>query len=216
LDAPNFKPNESADQVAQTLFGVGPDKLARNRAVRTSLLGAAETAVLVPLLFYLRFREIGALGWGTTVFLSVWFLLAAVGLYFGPRGEYHTPIPLLGNFMDRLGAFWLVACVFGPLLGWIITSGTFPITAGSWRWLFLVRVFLAAFLPIVTALPLTRYVRGRSAIIALPLLVCVTLLPVSTAMYVSQDLWEGPVLKQVQGPRPPIWYLKHTERTLSS
>jgi MFS family permease len=113
-----------------------------------------------------------------------------------------------------VGAFWLVGCVFGPFFGWVITSGAIPITLTSWHWLYGLRVLLAAGLPIVTALPLTRYVRGKSTWVALPLLVGVTLLPISSAMNVSRDLWEGPIMRQVQSTDRSQLYLKHTERNL--
>ncbi len=210
---PGETPQEVADQAARTYFGV-TDEVSRRDAIRQLLLGAAGAAVLIPLLFYLRFRDVGPLGWGTTVFFVVYCLLAAIGLYFRPRTEYHSPVHLRGGWADRLGGFWLVSCVFGPFLGWIVTSGAFPLTLNSWRWLYGLRLFLAAGLPLVTALPLTRYVRGKSAWVALPLLVGITLLPVSSAMNVSLDLWEGPVARQVQPTGHSQFYLKHTERSL--
>ncbi|HEY8227642.1 MAG TPA: hypothetical protein VIG25_20390 [Pyrinomonadaceae bacterium] len=201
-------PQQVSDQVSRIYFGV-VDSNSRRRAIRQCLIGAVEAAVLVPSLFYLRFRAVGPLGWGTTVFFVVYLLLTAIGLYFRTRPEYHSPIALRGNWLDRIGAFWLVGCVFGPFLGWAITSGALPITQNSWRWLYGARVFLAAVVPVILALPLTRYVRGKSVLIALPLLVVVTLLPVSTAMNVSMDLWEGP--SQVGGSES---YLNHTQRAL--
>ena len=76
------------------------------------------------------------------------------------------------------------------------------------------RVLLAAAVPIILALPLTRYVRGKATWVALPLLVIVTLLPVSSAMNVSLDLWEGPSVQQLRATGPPELYLKHTKRSL--
>ena len=183
-------PDEVADQVAKTYFGV-TDEFSRRRVIRRCLLGAAEAAVLTPCLFYLGFREVGPLGWGTTVFFVVYLLLTAIGLYFRPRTEYHSPVPLRGDWRDRVGAFWLVGCVFGPFFGWVVTSGAFPITQSSWQWMYGLRVLLAAVVPLMLALPLTRYVREKSALVALPLLVGVTLLPVSSAMNVSLDLWKA-------------------------
>jgi hypothetical protein len=75
-------------------------------------------------------------------------------------------------------------------------------------------VFFAAGMPILTALPLTRYVRGKSAWVALPLLLLVTLLAVSTAMNVSQDLWEGPTVRETNGATD--LFLKHTQRSLGA
>jgi len=114
------------------------------------------------------------------------------------------------DWVDRVGAFWLVGCAFGPLLGWLVTE-TFPITPDSWHWLYGLRALLAAGVPLVLALPLLRYVRGKSSLVALPLLVVITLLPVSTAIPVIQDLWEGPCVRQAPSTSEPEFYLKRTE-----
>lgn len=206
-------PQETARKVARSLFGVTDDS-SRRRAIRRCLTSVIWFTLLVPAVFYLRFRDIGPLGWGTTIFFDAFCLLSAIGLYFQPRTEYHTPVPMRGDWLDRVGAFWLVACTFGPFFGWIVTTGTFPITLNSWRWLYGLRVVLAAGIPLITALPLTRYVRGKASWVALPLLVGVTLLPVSSAMNVSRDLWEGPAVQQAQSTGRWVLYLQHTERNL--
>jgi hypothetical protein len=205
-------PQEVADEVAERFFGV-TDEASRRLAIRKWLIGIIWCTALIPLAFYLRFKRIGPLGWGTTVFLDVYCLLSAIGLYFQPRTEYHSPVPLRGDWLDRIGAFWLVGCAFGPLFGWMVTTGTIPLTPASWRWLYGLRVVLAAVIPILLALPLTRYVRGKSSWVALPLLVVVTLLPVSTAMNASLDLWEGPVVMDgTEGESELV--LQHTWNTL--
>lgn len=206
-------PAETADAVAETFFGV-TDEASRRRVIRRCFVSAAEFAAGIPALFYLRFGEVGPLGWGTTVFFVAYCLLCAVGLYFGPRGEYHTPVRARGDWLDRVGAFWLVGCAFGPFFGWILTTGTIPVTASSWRWLYALRVLLAAVVPAALALPLTRYVRGKSALVSLPLLVFVTLLPISSAMNVSLDLWEGPSPRPSQTGGRTELHLKHTARVL--
>ena len=204
-------PQEVADQVAEVFFGV-TDEASRRRVIRECLIGVVPTAGLIPALFYIRFGRVGPLGWGTTVFFVVYLLLTAIGLYFRPRTEYHSPVRARGDWLDRVGAFWLMGCAFGPLLGWFVTTGTFPITQQSWRWLYGMRVVLAAVLPLLLALPLTRYVRGKSTLIALPLLILVTLLPISSAMNVSLDLWDGPTVRQLGS----AGYLSHTERQLEN
>jgi len=206
-------PANVADEVARDFFGV-TDDASRKNAIRECLTSISWFTVLVPLVFYLRFRHIGPLGWGTTIFFDVYCLLSAVGLYFRPRTEFHSPVLLRGDWLDRVGAFWLIGCAFGPFFGWIVTTGTFPITTTSWQWLYGLRVFLAAGIPIVLALPLTRYVRGKSSWVALPLLLVVTLLPVSSAMNVSRDLWEGPIVRQAPSTGQPELFLQHSERTL--
>ena len=211
--SPQDEPQKIADDVARTFFGVGTDKGSAQHAIRRLILGALGCAILIPLLFYLRFGEVGALGWGTTIFFVVYCLLVVVGLYFRPRTEYHTPVPLRGDWLDRIGAFWLVCCVFGPFLGWVITS-VFPITVDSWRWLYSLRVIFAAGLPIITALPLTRYIRGKATWVALPLLVGITLLPIWSAVDVSRDLRAGPIVRQIQSTGQRELYLRYTDVSL--
>jgi len=218
MSEPNPRPKsppEVSNYVALQYFGV-TDEASRSRAIRSCLLGSAAAWILTPALFYLRFRYVGPLGWGTTVFFSVYLLLSAIGLHYGPRKEFHSPVALRGDWADRLGAFWLIGCVFGPFLGWIVTSGAIPITLNSWRWLYAVRVLLAAVVPVALALPLLRYVRGKAALIALPLLVGITFLPISSAMNVSLDLWEGPTARPIGPGAQLALFLRHTERFISA
>ncbi len=132
-------PVETARKVARIFFGVGSDKFSQQKAIRQLLVQAILFAVLVPLLFYLNFGEVGPLGWGMTIFFVVYCLLAAVGIFFLPRPEYHSPVTPRGDWADRLGAFWLVSCAFGPFFGWILTSAL-PLTVVSWRWVYGMRV----------------------------------------------------------------------------
>ena len=203
-----------ADDVARRFFGIDPKQVSWERAAAQYLLGALESAVLIPALFQLRFGEVGPLGWGTTVFFVAYCLLTAIGLFFRPRTEFHTAVPLRGDWLDHVGAFWLVSCAFGPFLGWICTSAL-PITPGSWRWVYGLRVILAAGLPIITAIPLTRYVRGKAAWVSLPLLIGVTLLPIWSAVRVSQDLRDGPRSVAVATTTQPRLVLPHTGQRLS-
>ena len=208
-------PQETSARIARKLFGV-TDELSRRQAIRRCLTSVIWFTLLVPSIFYLRFREVGPLGWGTTIFFDVYLLLSAIGLYFQPRTEYHSPVPLRGDWLDRIGAFWLVGCAFGPFFGWIVTTGVIPITPNSWRWLYGLRVALAAVVPLVLALPLTRYIRGKSSLIALPLLLGITLLPVSSATNVSRDLWMGPIVQQSQVTGRWELYLKNTKQSLNN
>ncbi len=164
-------------------------------------------------MFYLRFGEVDALGWGITVFFVVYCIVTAIGLYFGPRTEFHTRVPLRGDWLDKIGAFWLVACVFGPFFGWVIAS-VVPITLDSWRIVYGLQVFLAAGLPLITALPLTRYVRGKAALIALPLLIIITLLPIWTAADSGRDLINGPIERQTANGT--ALYLPYTDQSLGT
>jgi hypothetical protein len=100
-------------------------------------------------------------------------------------------VALRGDWLDHIGAFWLVACALGPFLGWVLVSAP-SLTAGNWRWLYAGRALLSIGLPVLMALPLLRYVRGRGAPIMLALLVGVTALPAWAGWATLQDLLAGP------------------------
>lgn len=85
-----------------------------------------------------------------------------------------------------------------------------PVTLASWRWIYGGQVFLSVVLPIVTGLPLLRYVRGRAALIMLALLLIITSLPVLSARSSFLDLVEGPVVHET----PAGEYLPYTRRWL--
>jgi hypothetical protein len=112
-----------------------------------------------------------------------------------------------------VGAFWLVSCAFGPFFGWVLTSIA-PLTATSWRWVYGLRFFLAAGLPIITALPILRYVRGKAARVALPLLLGVTMLAIWSVVNVGRDLLNGPVVQQVRSTGQLEMVLKFTAQSL--
>ena len=199
--------------------GIDPDKLARQRDVRTWLVASVWAAVMLPIYFYVRWGAdifslkhgaAGPLAWGCTIFIVTICLLVALGFGLDGRTEYDAKVPMRGDLADRVGACWLFSCAFGPCLGWVATA-VLPITSGSWHWLYGVRVFLAAGLPILTALPLTRYARGKTALILLPLLAGVTLLPVWSAVNAARDLWSGPVARIIPSTGQQVWYLEHTE-----
>ena len=180
-------------------------------------LAALTAAAWVPTRFYLETGEVPPIAWGVSVFLATLCLLAGVGIYFARRTEYHTPVGARGDWADRVGAFWLVSCAFGPFFGWALTS-VFTLTEASWRWLYWGRAGLSAVLPVLTALPLLRYVSGRGAPLMLALLLGVTALPVWSAWATMQDLWSGPSTLLVRSPGVPdaeYRHLPHTNRVLA-
>lgn len=215
---PGAAPARTAAAVARVFFRTGSDPASLKRDIRRWLLGVVWSIVLIPPIFYLRFGEVGPLGWGLTVFFAAYCLLSAVGLHFLVRPEYHTPVRERNDWLDRVGAFWLVACAFGPLLGWVLTS-TFTLTADNWRWLYWGRVGLSVGLPVLTAVPLLRYVRGRGAPVMLALLSGVTALPVWSAWATLRDLRSGPVSFSIEKTSTATRsaegsYLPHTGKVL--
>lgn len=218
--SPKPASTQTAEAVARTSFRSGSDPASLRRDVWRWLKGVVWSVVLVPLVFYLRFGEVGALGWGTTVFFAAYCLLAAVGLHFLVRPEYHTPVALRNDWLDRVGMFWLVACAFGPLFGWALAAA-FELSAENWRWFYWGRVGLSVGLPVLTALPLLRYVRGRGAPIMLALLLGVTALPVWSAWATMRDLRSEPVSVSAEQASAPCraaegyTYLPHTRRVFA-
>jgi hypothetical protein len=179
------------------MYRFNPANLAKVRP-RRWLVSAVVLAGAVPALFYLNFGDVGTFGWGFTVFLVAYCAVAAVGSAFARKPEYHTPVAAKGDALDWIGAFWLVACTFGPFFGWLVTSNAWQLTETNWRWRFGLRVTLCIVLPVVTALPLTRYARGRSALVAIPLLVGVTALPALCGFWTARDIAAGPVTRRAE------------------
>jgi hypothetical protein len=196
-----------------------PPPRAPARVLWRWVLAALTAAVYVPARLYLEFGYVPPLGWGATVFLVALCLLVGVGMYYAGRTEYHTPVAPRGDWADRVGAFWLVACGLGPFFGWVLTS-VFTLTEANWRWLYWGRVGLSVDLPILTALPLLRYVGGRGTPLMLALLVGVTALPIWSAWATMQDLREGPARLLIRSPGPGLpdaeyKHLAHTNRVLT-
>ena len=185
-----------AQRAALRFFGAGGGPHASRAAILRFLASAVVLAIAIPALFFLRFGTVNDFGWGFTVFMVVLCLLTAAGIYFADKPRYHSPVPLKGDWLDWLGAFWLVACAFGPLAGWLLTDINTP-TLDSWRWQFAGRTLFAIILPVITTLPLTRYARGGATAIAIALLIGVTALPVASGAAYAMDLAEGPVVRQL-------------------
>jgi hypothetical protein len=179
----------------------GPkDDAAENRQLAWSyLMAAAQAAVYIPALFYLRFGEINAFALSFTGFIVVLCLLVALGYAVQNTPQYQTPVRAKGGVLDYVGAFWLVACAFGPFFGWVVTTPAFPLTEGNWWWRYAARVALCVGLPTLTALPLFRYARGKYWYVMALLLFGLTTLAAWSGMNTLLDLREGPVVRQTTG-----------------
>ena len=149
----------------------------------------------VPALFHLQFGEVDAFALGVTGALMVLVLLVSIGLWIQKKPELATAVPQRigsGVWLDRIGALWVLMCFLGPALGWV-ASDTPTLRQDNWRlWLWL-RVALAGGLPLVTALPLVRYLDANSWKVGLPLLVGLTALAALSSLSAVRDLRGGPV-----------------------
>jgi hypothetical protein len=184
--------------VTETGDGPGDDTGKNRRSVRAFLIAAAQAAVLIPLLFYLHFGEIDAFALSFTCFIVVLCLLVALGYSVSDRPDRQTHADAKVGRIGRVGSFWLVACAFGPFFGWLVTEG-FTLTEENWRWRYSVRVLLCAGLPVVCALPLLRYVRGKYWHVALLLLSGVTTLAAWSGLNTMLDLRDGPSVRRITG-----------------
>lgn len=168
------------------------------RSVRAFLIAAAQAAVIIPVLFYLHFGEIDAFALSFTGFIVALCLLVALGYSISDGHVNQATADVKVGTFGRVGSFWLVACAFGPFFGWLVTDG-FTLTEENWRWRYVVRLVLCVGLPVLTALPLLRYARGRFWHVALLLLLCVTALAAWSGLNTLRDLREGPTVRLTTG-----------------
>src|ERR1041384_3019773 len=214
----NPDPVKTAETVARRYFRQQTDEASTKRNVRLWLIAAVWAGLLVPLLFYIQFHTVNSYTLAVTVFFVAYCILAAVGTYFLVRPEYHTTEAARNDWLDRIGAFWLVVCVFGPFFGWVLSS-VVTLSASNWRWIYGARVGLCIGLPVLTALPMLRYVRGKGALIMFAILLGVTALPVWSGWNSLQDLRAGPTLRPItkfvpKGQPTEELYLPNTGRAL--
>ncbi|MFL6285632.1 MAG: hypothetical protein ACJ74Q_21050 [Pyrinomonadaceae bacterium] len=187
-----------SDKLVESDGGAKPGAAENRRSVRAFLFGAVQAAFIIPFLFYLRFGEIDAYALSFTAFIVALCLLVALGYSVSDRPESEKRAAPRGGPFDYVGAFWLVACAFGPFFGWLVTAAS-TLTEENWRWRYVVRVLLCVALPALTALPLFIYVRGRYWHVALLLLLGVTALPVWSSVNTLLDLREGPEVRRTTG-----------------
>lgn len=203
------------ERILARYFNVASIRGDNRELAKRFLVGSVWAVVLTPLLFYLKFGSINWFSIGFTIFLVVLCLLFALGLFIQNKPEYHSDVPMERSLADRIGAFWLVACAFGPFLGWIVTA--IPPTMATWKWQYLGRAFLAVVLPVITAVPLVPYARGKAALIAIPLLLVITALPILSCAWVLGDLQQGPEAVVVDiYRRPPAFENQCVPRTVSA
>ena len=210
-------PDEAAERerILARYFKVASVKGDNRQLAKRFLFGAIWAAILTPLLFYLKFGSINWFSISFTIFLVVLCLLFALGLFIQNKPEYQTNVPMERSLADRIGAFWLVACAFGPFIGWLLTA--ISPTEASWKWQYLGRVFLAVILPVITAVPLVPYARGKSALIAIPLLVTITAMPILSCFWVLADLNDGPETVVVDiWRKPPTAQFECVAHTVST
>jgi hypothetical protein len=153
--------------------------------------GVAAVALFVPALFWFRY---GDLRFGPAV--AGFLLLLVLGVQFLPElnrkyGPEQAAQTVKRGPFDALGVVWLLAIPFAPFIAWVIGSLS-TVNAHTWRWVLGTKAFLCVALPLVCALPLLRYVRGRAAPYSLLILFLGTIFPVSIGWPSAADFLRGP------------------------
>ena len=150
----------------------------------------------VPGIFWLRFGTVDGFALGLTAFL---LMLGAV-IEFVPRASAvatpEGPVKVTPGRFDRLGVVWVLAIPFAPFLSWVLTNA-FDVDASNWRELLGTRAALCVVLPLVTVLPLVRYVRRGTAGVSIAVLVVGTGFPVAAGAGSAFDVIAGPAWQDV-------------------
>lgn len=138
-------------------------------------------------LFWLQFGVVDGFAWLIAIIAAGFQILLVIGLRHKDRlneGPY-----VRGNAtLDMIGALWLVAVVFGAVIGWFTGSLAVSIPAAAIPF-HAVTVLLTIVLPFLTSLPNYRYVNGSRAIIMLPMLLILTALPMLLGIASVRALW---------------------------
>jgi ABC-type polysaccharide/polyol phosphate export permease len=146
------------------------------------------SAVLFLIIFWLRFGELPPFAWGFALFLITMQILIITGLRFLNRPDVHTQPPARNDWIDKIGAWWLMACAFGAFFGWI--CGQLAVWFPDYRQFFqIAKVIFTIVLPVLTMLPNLRYISKNAAYIQVPILVLVTLLPILVGIDALITLW---------------------------
>jgi hypothetical protein len=154
-------------------------------------------AALVPAIFWLRFGRVDGFAVAFTAFLLL--LITAVQFLPGLASKYENDAPLKHvsrSRLDRLGVVWILSIPFAPFLSWVI-SEFFTITADNWRTILSIKAGLCVLLPSICVLPLVRYIQGKTALVAVLILVIGTCFPVIIGWNSMLDLLEGPQERSV-------------------
>jgi len=103
---------------------------------------------------------------GFAIGLTAFLLLIVFGLRFIPAlnkkyGAEQEKLKVKRGAFDWLGAVWLLAIPFAPFLMWVVDSLT-VITTQNWKIILGIKAGLCVLIPVVSLLPLIKYVRGKA------------------------------------------------------
>lgn len=156
------------------------------------------SAALLLAMFYFYIGTID----GFAIAFTAFVLIVAAGAEYLPRasadatsaeGRSTIPPP---RWQGCLGVVWLLSFPFAPLFCWFLFQ-TVEITSANWHALLGLRVALCIVMPLVTMLPLLRYLKRGYVALQLAVLAIGTGFPIITALGAARDLITGPVWQAV-------------------
>lgn len=95
---------------------------------------------------------------------------------------------------ENLSSLWLGACVICPILGWLVTNFWEHLSEENWQRLYVTRLLFSIGVPMLAGLLFAFFVRWKSKVLALSLILSVTALPAITTYWTALDLYEGKVV----------------------
>jgi hypothetical protein len=187
--SPDRKKNQNTEAMPDIVDGVSVEG-SLWLLIPKAATGIALSVIIILARFWFEFGEIPMFAVGFCVFVATLQILLIVGLRFVRRTEVYTIVEPRNDWIDKVGAWWLMACAFGALFGWL--AGTMAVSyPEQWRIFYLLKTLLTIFLPIATMVPNLRYISRNAAYIQVPILVSVTILPILVGLGSVFALWTG-------------------------
>ena len=152
------------------------------------VIGIVETTFLIVVAFWLYFGFVDSYAFLIAAIFALLQILILIGLRFQSRTDLHARTVSAGRF-DRLGAFWLMAVIFGSVVGWFTADAAraYPQAASAFQ---ILTVLLTILVPISASIPNYRYVTAANAYITLPLLAILSALPSIIGIGSALSLWQ--------------------------
>ena len=152
------------------------------------VIGIVETTFLIVVAFWLYFGFVDSYAFLIAAIFALLQILILIGLRFQSRTDLHARTVSAGRF-DRLGAFWLMAVIFGSVVGWFTADAAtaYPQAASAFQ---ILTVLLTILVPISASIPNYRYVTAANAYITLPLLAILSALPSFIGIGSALSLWQ--------------------------
>lgn len=140
------------------------------------------SSAIILFAFYFTFGELPVFPFAVVIFLDVMVTLVIIGDRFAAQKEPEADQRAVFGILDKIGGFWLFACIFSPLSSWGIANlGKFA--ANNQQIILIIAGSISLIIPLLTMLPNIRYVNGRSAYIQIPIIIIVTALPMLVGFY---------------------------------